>query len=60
MSTAKRALFFLIVALFSLPAFSAVIVHDNLGYKGAGTTIAVLDSGIYAVHPDLALGDTAA
>jgi serine protease AprX len=31
-------------------------VHDSLGLKGAGATIAVLDSGIDANHPDLAFG----
>ena len=31
-------------------------VHDALAVKGAGTTIAVLDSGIDANHPDLAFG----
>jgi serine protease AprX len=31
-------------------------VHDALAVKGAGTTIAVLDSGIDATHPDLHFG----
>jgi serine protease AprX len=31
-------------------------VHDALAVKGAGATIAVLDSGIDANHPDLAFG----
>ncbi|MGH8029652.1 MAG: S8 family serine peptidase [Arenimonas sp.] len=29
------------------------IVHDQLGITGAGVTIAVIDSGIDATHPDL-------
>ena len=29
------------------------IVHDQLGVTGAGVTIAVIDSGIDATHPDL-------
>jgi subtilisin family serine protease len=32
-------------------------VHDIEGVTGAGTTIAVLDSGVDATHPDLTLGD---
>src|SRR5690349_2015650 len=31
-------------------------VHDNLAIKGLGSTVAVLDSGIDANHPDLAFG----
>jgi serine protease AprX len=32
-------------------------VHDIEGVTGAGTTIAVLDSGVDATHPDLMLGE---
>jgi serine protease AprX len=33
------------------------LVHDTMGLTGAGTTIAVLDSGIDATHPDLTFGE---
>lgn len=33
-------------------------VHDAYGAKGAGVTVAVIDSGIDANHPDLRLGTT--
>ncbi len=32
-------------------------VWNDLGYTGEGTTVAVIDSGIDATHPDLPLGD---
>ncbi|GAA6204252.1 S8 family serine peptidase [Thalassotalea sp. SU-HH00458] len=32
-------------------------IHDMEGVTGAGTTIAVLDSGVDATHPDLKLGE---
>jgi subtilisin family serine protease len=32
------------------------VVHDQLGITGAGVTIAAIDSGIDATHPDLPLG----
>ena len=33
------------------------IVHDQLGITGAGVTIAIIDSGIDATHPDLPSGN---
>lgn len=32
-------------------------VWNDLGYTGKGTTVAVIDSGIDATHPDLPMGD---
>jgi serine protease AprX len=33
------------------------VVHDDYGVYGEGSTIAVIDSGIDATHPDLLLGE---
>jgi serine protease AprX len=32
------------------------VVHDQVGLKGRGTTVVILDSGVDATHPDLELG----
>ncbi|MHB8913390.1 MAG: S8 family serine peptidase, partial [Lysobacter sp.] len=32
------------------------VVHDQIGLRGTGITVAVIDSGIDANHPDLQLG----
>ena len=34
------------------------VVHDGIGLKGKGQTIAVIDSGIDGTHPDTAFGKT--
>ncbi|GAX90617.1 S8 family serine peptidase [Effusibacillus lacus] len=40
----------------SAPYIGADRVWNELGYTGKGVTVAVIDSGIDAAHPDLALG----
>lgn len=41
----------------SVPLIGAGRVWNELGYTGAGVTIAILDSGIDATHPDLPFGE---
>ncbi|HEY8488085.1 MAG TPA: S8 family serine peptidase [Thermaerobacter sp.] len=41
----------------SVPLIGADRVWKELGYTGKGVTIAILDSGIDATHPDLPYGD---
>lgn len=41
----------------SVPLIGADRLWRELGYTGAGVTIAIIDSGIDATHPDLPFGD---
>ncbi|GGE24556.1 hypothetical protein GCM10011571_28390 [Marinithermofilum abyssi] len=41
----------------SVPYIGANRVWSDLGYSGKGVTVAVVDSGIDGLHPDLAMGD---